>query len=174
MVCVSSVGEWLVVGPEDYFEPGFLQPQAQPAGSAEEVGGQAVTLAPQSLGVSKKRFNVVGVVTVRWKIDERAANEPDTITAALAGFLDLGRHETTISGIADNRSSSRLHLLARVEVIAQPFATFRVRNPIRPAEKRLRESSHQNEKLRPLRVSRGRAGRSLGSDPCRVPSCLLN
>lgn len=61
----SPVGEGLVVGTEDYFVPGPFQPEAQAAGAAEEVGGQALTLLPEPFGVLEKRLNVVGVVAVR-------------------------------------------------------------------------------------------------------------
>lgn len=102
MVGVSPAGEWLVVGTEDYFVPGLLQPQAQPAGAAEEVGGQVLALSPHSLAVLKERLDVVSVVTVRWEIDEGTSNQPHTVTTALVWFLGLRRHCSTITGESDS------------------------------------------------------------------------
>ena len=98
---MSPIREGLVIGTEDHFVAGLLQPQAQAASSAEEVGGQSLALSPQSLGVPKKCFDVLSMVAMRWEINEWATDQPDTITAALAGFLCFGRHQATLTGRTD-------------------------------------------------------------------------
>ena len=74
----------IMVGGQHHPVPRRLQPQAQPAGPAEQVSGQMRTLAAQAGGVGQELLLAIARLRMRGQADERAPDELDTVVPARA------------------------------------------------------------------------------------------